>query len=106
MAFVSRQGSVNEIYLGSAIYAINADSSGQQRLSPTPGFDVTLSWSPDGAQIVHARLHGARHPNIPPMTDLRVMNTDGTEDHAVLANTLFSVEPRWSVHGLPDRIQT
>ena len=26
------------------------------------------------------------------------MNVDGTGDHAVLANTLFSVEPRWSVN--------
>jgi Tol biopolymer transport system component len=28
---------------GSAIYVINADGSGQQRLSPTPGLDVTAS---------------------------------------------------------------
>jgi TolB protein len=93
MAFVSRQNSVNYIFLvdvyasgvganparltsdseaenypswspdgkrlvyqrdfnGSAIYVINADGTGEQRLSPTPGFDVTPSWSPDGTQIV------------------------------------------------------
>jgi Tol biopolymer transport system component len=109
MAFVSRQGSINQIYLmdddasgvGSkptAIYVINADGSGQQRLSPTPGFDVTSSWSPDGAQIVYARLHEAAQANVPPMTDIRAINADGTGDHAALANTLFSVEPRWSVY--------
>jgi Tol biopolymer transport system component len=27
------------------------------------------------------------------------MNVDGTGDHAILSNTLFSVEPRWSVSG-------
>ncbi len=84
---------------GSAIYVINADSTGQQRLSPTPGFDATPSWSPDGTKIVYVRLHEAPQPNKPPMTDIRVMNADGTGDHAILANTVFSVEPRWSVNG-------
>jgi TolB protein len=83
---------------GSAIYLIHADGTGQQRLSPTPGFDVTPSWSPDGAKIVYARLYEAPQPNMPPMTDIRVMNVDGTGDHAILANTVFSVEPRWSVN--------
>jgi TolB protein len=83
---------------GSAIYVIDADDAGQQRLSPTPGFDVTPSWSPNGAQIVYVRLYEAPAPNMPPMTDIRVMNADGTGDRAILANTLFSVEPRWSVN--------
>jgi Tol biopolymer transport system component len=83
---------------GSAIYVISADGTGQQRLSPTPGFDVTPSWSPDGSQIVYVRLRAAPQANQPSMTDIRVMNVDGTGDHAVLANTLFSVEPRWSVN--------
>ncbi len=84
---------------GSAIYMIDADGTGERRLSPAPGFDVTPSWSPDGASIVYVRLHAAPQPNHPPMTDIRVMNADGTGDHAVLANTVFSVEPRWSVNG-------
>ena len=83
---------------GSAIYVINADGTGKQRLSPTPGLDVTPSWSADGTQIVYVRLHEPPQPNVPPMTDIRIMNADGTGDHAVLANTLFSVEPRWSVN--------
>jgi Tol biopolymer transport system component len=83
---------------GSAVYVINQDGTGEQRLSPTPGFDVTPSWSPDGTQIVYARLHSAPEPNQPPLTDIRIMNADGTGDHAVLASTLFSVEPRWSIN--------
>jgi Tol biopolymer transport system component len=83
---------------GAAIYVINADGTGQQRLSPTPGFDVTPSWSPDGAKIVYVRVLDVPQPNQPPpMTDIRVMNVDGTGDHVILANTVFSVEPRWSV---------
>jgi dipeptidyl aminopeptidase/acylaminoacyl peptidase len=107
IAYVSRQSSVNQIYLmdvdgsgvganparltndeeaenypswspdgkrlvyqrefnGSAIYAINADGSGQQRLSPTPGFDVTPSWSPDGTKIIYARLYQALNPTCRP----------------------------------------
>ena len=139
MAFVSRQGAVNEIYLmdvdasgvggnparltndpdaenypswspdgkrlvyqrdfnGSAIYVIKADGTGQQRLSPTPGFDATPSWSADGTKIVYVRLLEVPQANQPPMTDIRVMNVDGTGHHVILANTLFSVEPRWSVN--------
>jgi TolB protein len=83
---------------GSAIYVINADGTGQQRLSPTPGLDVTPSWSPDGTNIVYVRLLEAPQPNMLPMTDIRIMDVDGTGDHAVLVNTVFSVEPRWSVN--------
>jgi TolB protein len=83
---------------GAAVYVINADGTGQQRLSPTPGMDVTPSWSPDGTQIVYVHLLQAPQPNQPPMTDIRIMNADGTGDHAILADTLFSVEPRWSVN--------
>jgi Tol biopolymer transport system component len=84
---------------GSATYVIDADGSGERRLSPTPGFDVTPSWSSDGTKIVYSRLYSAPAPNQPPMTDIRVMNADGTDDRAILPNTLFSVEPRWSVNG-------
>jgi Tol biopolymer transport system component len=81
---------------GSAVYLINADGTGERRLSPTPGFDATPSWSPDGNQLVYTRLHSAPQPNKPPLTDIRVVNADGSGDHAILANTIFSVEPRWS----------
>jgi Tol biopolymer transport system component len=84
---------------GSAIYMINVDGTGQRRLSPAPGFDVTPSWSADGARIVYARLLAVPQPNVPPLTDIRVMNADGSGDHSILANTVFSVEPRWSVNG-------
>ncbi len=77
---------------------INADGTGQQRLSPTPGFDVNPSWSPDGTKILYVRVLEIPQPGKPPMTDIRAMNADGTGSHAILANTVFSVEPRWSVN--------
>jgi Tol biopolymer transport system component len=82
---------------GAAMYVIHANGSGQRRLSPTPGFDVTPSWSPDGTEIIYARLLEVPQPNRPPKTEIRVMNADGTGDHAILAKSVFSVEPRWSI---------
>jgi len=83
---------------GSGIYVINADGTGERRLSPTPGSDVTPSWSPDGTKIIYAHLLQAPRPNAPPpMTDIRIMNANGTGDHTILADTRFSIEPR-SVH--------
>ncbi|MGH2484511.1 MAG: TolB family protein, partial [Ktedonobacterales bacterium] len=84
---------------GAAIYVINADGTGEQRLSPTPGFDTTPNWSPDGTKIVYVHLLQTPQPNeSSPRTDIRIMNADGTGDHAILANTSFSVEPQWSIN--------
>ncbi len=85
---------------GAAIYLANADGTGQRRLSPTPGFDVTPSFSPDGTQIVYVRLQAAPAPGHPPRGDIRIMNLDGSGDHAILADALFAVEPRWSSRGM------
>lgn len=83
---------------GTAVYIIHADGTGEQRLSATPSLDVTPSWSPDGTQIVYTHLDEAPQPNLPPMTEIRIMNADGTGDHAILTNKVFCVEPRWSVN--------
>lgn len=83
---------------GSGIYVINADGTGERRLSPVPGMDTTPDWSPDGSKIVYTRLLSPPEPGAPPpLTEIRVMNADGSDDHVILGPTRFSIEPRWSV---------
>jgi Tol biopolymer transport system component len=83
-------------YNGGAIYVINADGTGEERLSPTPGFDVNPSWSPDGTKLVYVRIVASTESNPIPNTEIHIMNADGTGDYTILPSTLFSVEPRWS----------
>jgi len=83
---------------GSAIYISDADGKNQYRLSPTPGFDATPSWSPDGKQIIYTRVDGLMIPGQIPKTEIHVINTDGSGDHIIFPKSDFSVEPRWSVN--------
>ena len=52
------------------IYVMNADGSGQTRLTDDPGFDGSASWSPDGSRIAFQSFRdGDANPEI------YVMNT-------------------------------
>jgi hypothetical protein len=53
------------------IYVMNADGSGQRRLTNHDGFDMAPSWSPDGSKIVFVT-----HREGPPM--IYLMNADGS----------------------------
>jgi Tol biopolymer transport system component len=50
---------------------VNADGSGQRRLTNSPGFEDVLSWSPDGRRIAFGR-----YPSKPRWA-FYVMNADG-----------------------------
>jgi hypothetical protein len=79
------------------IYVIDADGGNQRRLSPSPGFDLRPSFSPDGASIVYCRVLNPGAPGVPP-TEIRVMRADGSDSRVILptgpAGT-FNLEPRW-----------
>ena len=51
---------------------MNADGSGQRRLTRTPGEEWAFSWSPDGRQLAFARFP------VKPRWAFFVMNADGT----------------------------
>jgi Tol biopolymer transport system component len=53
------------------VYVMNADGSGQRRLTRSPGLDRYAAWSPDGRKLL---FHRARSTG----GALRVMNADGS----------------------------
>jgi len=55
------------------IYVMNADGSGQTRLTNNPAWDTAPAWSPDGTKIIFTSLR-----DDPMAPALYVMNADGT----------------------------
>jgi len=85
---------------GEAIYTMNADGSNEQRLSPSPGYDIFPSWSPDGTQLVYTRIVSPpANAQQLPITQIMIMNADGTNVRSILNNNMFNTEPRWSPNG-------
>lgn len=88
------------------IYTIAADGSNRKRLTHTPGYDGGPFFSDDGSKIVYRADHPetpedlaryrenlARHTYSPRALEIRVMNSDGTGDHAVTSNGAANFAP-------------
>lgn len=88
------------------IYTMNTDGSNVQRLTRTPGYDGGPFFSDDGKEIVYRADHPttpddlaryrenlARHTYAPRALEIRIMNADGTNDHAVTANGAANFAP-------------
>jgi hypothetical protein len=73
---------------GGDIYVINADGSGQARLTNDPSLDSFRSWSPDGSKIGFTSV---RDGNL----EVYVMNADGANPTRLTSLDLVS-EPAWS----------
>ena len=69
---------------------MNADGSGQQRLSDTTALDASPSWSPDGAKIAFV---SDRDDN----QEIYVMNADGSGLTRLTNNSAADVVPDWCV---------
>jgi hypothetical protein len=77
---------------GDALYTIRPDGSDVRRLISDGGYAGGF-WSPDGSEIVFSSWHSQ-----PPYSQVRVMNSDGTNVRVLLESdfTGYSVSDWWS----------
>jgi hypothetical protein len=68
-------------YIGE-IWVMNADGTGQSRLTPPFDIGVNAAWSPDGTQIVFRHRYG-----------ISVMNANGTASHELTESGEAGVDP-------------
>ena len=80
------------IYFGR--YLVRTDGSGARRL---PYIPITAVWSPDGRRIAFAKKRPG--PPSPSLTDIYVMNADGSGTRNLTHNASYNAEPAWSPDG-------
>ncbi len=86
LAFVSLRDGNPEIY------KMNADGSGQIRMTNATGSDLEPQWSPNGSKIA---FRSQRDGN----SELYVMNADGSAQTRLTTNSLIDSQPTWSPDG-------
>lgn len=74
------------------IYLMNADGSGQTRLTNNPGEDTHPAWSPDGTRLIFNSATVG-------YTDIYVINADGTGLRPLTNDPAPEYDPAWSPDG-------
>src|SRR5437773_823208 len=74
------------------VYVMNADGSGQRRLTRDWANDVLPDWSPDGRRIAFVSKRDGN-------SEVYVMNADGSGERRLTRNTADDAEPAWSPDG-------
>ena len=85
------------------IYVINADGSGERRLTDGDVRDDTPTWSPDSKQIVFSRHNLETDPRFYYYNTrdeyLVVIDADGSNEAALTRGGTIEQEPKWSPDG-------
>ena len=76
IVFTSERDSYNDVYV------MNADGTGQTRLTTNLDLDLWPAWSPDGTQIAFKSFREGND-------EIYVMNADGTEQTRLTTETLY-----------------
>lgn len=92
ICFQSDRDDVPHYQESNEIYRMNADGSGQIRLTHNSVEDYTCSWSPDGSQIVFASERDGA-------AEIYVMNAYGDGQKRLTHNNVDDVYPEWSPDG-------
>ncbi len=74
------------------IYVMNANGTGQRRLTNSPGIDNSPCWSPDGTRIAFSSYRSGN-------MEIYVMNADGTGVTNLSNNPAGDYDPDWSPSG-------
>ena len=74
------------------LYVMNADGSGQKRLTRITSFGVPPAWSPDGRRLAFVLGHG-------PNAEIYVVNIDGSGQRRLTRTSGLEVFPVWSPDG-------
>ena len=75
------------------VYVINADGSGQRRLTRTLGYVPDIAWSPDGQKILFVGYQPGTRGKV---SNIYVMNADGSGQRRLAER---GHNPRWSPDG-------
>lgn len=74
------------------IYVMNADGTGQTRLTYNPEEDTYPAWSPDGTRLIFSSARVG-------YTDIYIINVDGTGLRPLTSDPAPEYDPTWSPDG-------